>query len=102
MKTYGGSVCIDPHFLDLGISWRWVVSFTPLPLYPRGKSPQHPLDRRLGGPQAPVLTTWRRENSWLYRDSNSDSSLVQPVASRNTDYAITGRIIIIIIIIIIV
>jgi hypothetical protein len=27
-------------FLDLGIRWRWVVSFTPLPLYPR-----HPLDR---------------------------------------------------------
>jgi hypothetical protein len=25
-----------------------VVSFTPLPLYPRGKSPQYPLDRRLG------------------------------------------------------
>jgi hypothetical protein len=33
-----GSGCIDPHFLDLGTSWRWVVSFTPRPLYPRGKS----------------------------------------------------------------
>jgi hypothetical protein len=31
--------CIDPHFLDLGTSWRWTVSFTPRPLYPRGKSP---------------------------------------------------------------
>jgi hypothetical protein len=38
MKAYGGSGCIDPHFLDLGTSWRWVVSFTPRPLYPRGKS----------------------------------------------------------------
>jgi hypothetical protein len=47
-----GSGCIDPHFLDLGTSWRWVVSFTPLPLYPRGKSPRYPLDRRLGGPQS--------------------------------------------------
>jgi hypothetical protein len=28
-----------------------VVSFTLQPLYPRGKSPQYPLDRRLGGPQ---------------------------------------------------
>jgi hypothetical protein len=27
-----GSGCIDPHFLDLGTSWRWVVSFTPRPL----------------------------------------------------------------------
>jgi hypothetical protein len=29
-----------------------VVSFTPLPLYPQGKSPWYPLDRRLGGPQS--------------------------------------------------
>jgi hypothetical protein len=33
MKAYGNG-CIDPHLLDLGTSWRWVVSFTPLPLYP--------------------------------------------------------------------
>jgi hypothetical protein len=26
-----------------------VVSFTPRPLYPQGKSPLYPLDRRLGG-----------------------------------------------------
>jgi hypothetical protein len=31
--------------------WRWVVSFTPLPLYSWGRSPWYPLDRRLGGPQ---------------------------------------------------
>jgi hypothetical protein len=28
-----------------------VVSFTFWPLYPRGKRPRYPLDRRLGGPQ---------------------------------------------------
>jgi hypothetical protein len=28
-----------------------VVSFTLRPLYPQGKSPWYPLDRRLGGPQ---------------------------------------------------
>jgi hypothetical protein len=38
--------------LDLGIRQRWVVSFTSRPLYPRGKSPQYPLDRRLGRPRA--------------------------------------------------
>jgi hypothetical protein len=32
-------------FLDFGTSWRWVVSFTPLPLYPPGNDP---LDRRIG------------------------------------------------------
>jgi hypothetical protein len=29
-----GSGCIDPCFLDLSISWRWIVSFTPRPPYP--------------------------------------------------------------------
>jgi hypothetical protein len=39
--------------LDLGTRWRLVVSFKPRPLlYPRGKSPLYPLDRRLGGPQS--------------------------------------------------
>jgi hypothetical protein len=52
MKAYGGSGCIDQHFLDLGTSWRWVVSFTPRPLYPRGKRPRYPFDRRLGGLQS--------------------------------------------------
>jgi hypothetical protein len=42
-----GSGCIDPSFLGLGTSWRRVVSFTPLPLYPRGKSP--PGTHRIGG-----------------------------------------------------
>jgi hypothetical protein len=32
--------------------WRWVVSFTPLSLYRRGKSPRYTFDRRLGGPRA--------------------------------------------------
>jgi hypothetical protein len=81
-----GSGCIDPYFLDLGISWRGVVSFTPQPLYLRGKSPRYSLDMRLGGPQS--RSGRRRENSWPYRDSNSDPSIVQPIASRYTDYAI--------------
>jgi hypothetical protein len=46
-----GCTRIDPHFLDLGTSWRWVVNFTPRPLYPRGKCAWYPLYRRLGGPQ---------------------------------------------------
>jgi hypothetical protein len=46
-----GSGCGDPLTPDLGASWRSVVSSTPRPLCPRGKSPRYPLDRRLGGPQ---------------------------------------------------
>jgi hypothetical protein len=67
-------------------SWKWVVRLTPQPLYPRGKSPRYPLDRRLGGPQS--RSRRRGENCWPYRDSNSDPSVVQPVTSRYTDYTI--------------
>jgi hypothetical protein len=47
-----GSRYIDPHFLDLGTSWRWMVSFTLRPLYPWEENPRYLLDRRLGGPQS--------------------------------------------------
>jgi hypothetical protein len=40
------------YYFDLGTRWRWVGSFTPWPLYPRGKSFWYPLDRSLGGPQS--------------------------------------------------
>jgi hypothetical protein len=40
--------------LDLDSSWRWVVSFTPLPLYLQGKSPTYPLNRGLGSPTVGV------------------------------------------------
>jgi hypothetical protein len=47
MKAYWGSGGIAP-LIYLGIRWRWVVRFTPRPLYPQGKSTLYPLDRRLG------------------------------------------------------
>jgi hypothetical protein len=47
-----GSGGIAPCVLNLEIRWIWVVSFTHLPLYPQGKSPRYPLDRRLSGPKA--------------------------------------------------
>jgi hypothetical protein len=39
-----------------------VVSFTPRPLYPQGKSPRYPLDRRLGGPQSPSGRSGEEKN----------------------------------------
>jgi hypothetical protein len=48
----GGNRRIDPRFLNLGTSWRWVVSFMLRLLYPRRKGLRYPLDRRLGGPQS--------------------------------------------------
>jgi hypothetical protein len=34
-----GGERIDPHFLELGTSCRWVTTFKPRPLYPRKKTP---------------------------------------------------------------
>jgi hypothetical protein len=87
MKTYWGSGGIAPRILDLGTRWRWVVSFTPQPLYPRGKSPWYPLDRRLGGPQSRSGRGGEEKNSHSRRESNPRTPIVQPVAQRYTDWA---------------
>jgi hypothetical protein len=52
MEAYYGSWSIAPRILDLATRWRWVVSFTPLPLYPQGRSPWYTLDSRVSGPQS--------------------------------------------------
>jgi len=39
MKTYSRSGSTHPRILNLITRWRWVVSFTPRPLYPRRKVP---------------------------------------------------------------
>jgi hypothetical protein len=84
MKTCWGSGYVDPRILDPGTSWRWVVSFTSQPAYPREISPRYPLDRRLGGPQ-----NWsgrhEEKNSAPTGTRNSDPSAILPVASRDTD-----------------
>jgi len=52
MKAYWGMEAWLHAFFGLGTRWRWVISFTPRPLYRQGKSPWYPLYRRLGGPQS--------------------------------------------------
>jgi hypothetical protein len=66
LKAYWGSGGIAPRILDLGTRWRWVASFTPWPLYPQGKSPWYPLDRRLGGPQSHFGRGSSQENTRVY------------------------------------
>jgi hypothetical protein len=52
MKVYWRNRGTAQRILDLYTRRRWVVSFTPRPLYHQGKRPWYPLDRRLGGPQS--------------------------------------------------
>jgi len=63
VKTYGGVEILEPHILNLGTRWRWVVSFTPWPLYSLGKSPRYPLGRRLCGQQSPCSRVAKRKIS---------------------------------------
>jgi hypothetical protein len=81
---------LDPHFLDHGTSWRWVVSFKPLSLYPRGNNP--PGTHWIGDEVDPRAGLEDIEN-WKFfsphQDSNSDPLIVQTVDSRYTDYAIS-------------
>jgi hypothetical protein len=77
MKAYGGEgVYIHIH-LDLGTSWRWVVSFTSRHALPPGNEPPVHIGWEVGWALEPVWTTWKREICYLYLDSNSDPSVVQ-------------------------
>jgi hypothetical protein len=59
-----------------------VVRFTPRPLYPQGKIPWHPLDRRLGWLQCRSARGGEEKNSQLNRKSNPRTPIVQLVAQR--------------------
>jgi hypothetical protein len=82
MKVYWGNESIAPRILDLGTRWRWVVSFTPRLLYPRGKIPGYPLDRRLGGPQCRSGRGGEEKNSQPL--PGLEPPIIQPVAQRYT------------------
>jgi hypothetical protein len=63
MKAYWEIGGIAPRLLDLSTRWRRVVSSTPRPLYPQGKSPWNPLGRRLGGLQSRFESGGEEKNS---------------------------------------
>jgi hypothetical protein len=64
-----------------------MVTFTPRPLYPRVKKTGTHLIGGWEGPRAGLDDVEKRKFLAL-RDSNSDPSVVQPVASRYTEYAV--------------
>jgi hypothetical protein len=77
MKAYWGVEVLFHSFFDLGTRWRWMVSFTPRPLYLQGRSPRYPLDRRLGGPQSRSGHGGEEKNSQPLLEL--ESSIIQPV-----------------------
>jgi hypothetical protein len=90
MKMYWGSGGIVPRLLDLGTGWKWVVSFTPRPLYPQGKSPGTHWIGGWVGPRAILDTVVKRKILSPHRKSNSRTSIIQPVANCYTDWVITA------------
>jgi hypothetical protein len=59
-----------------------VVRFTPRPLYPQGKSPWYPLDRRLGGLQSRSGHGVEEKNS--QSPPGIELLIIQSVAQRYT------------------
>jgi hypothetical protein len=55
-------------FFDFSTSWKWVVSFTPLPLYPL-----YLLDKRLGGPRSRSVIAEEKRKSYPGRWAPSPS-----------------------------
>jgi hypothetical protein len=85
MKAYEGMLGgggIAPRILDLDTRWRSVVNFTPRPLYPQGKCPCYPLDRRLGGPRSRSGPGSEEKNSQPLPGLETPN--IQPVAQRYT------------------
>jgi hypothetical protein len=74
-----GELRYSSTILNLFTRWRWVAIFAPRPIYPRGKSPWHPLYISLGGPQS---RTEKKKVSCSYRESNPG----RPARSRRYTY----------------
>jgi len=71
-----GNGSIAPPILDLGTRRRLVVSFTPRPIYPHGKSLWYPLNMRLGGPQSRSLYMYIYFNSRCHFYTGNSASQV--------------------------
>jgi hypothetical protein len=89
MKTYWGSRGIAPRILDLGTRWRWSAS-RPGCFIPRKRAPGTHWIGGWVGPRDVQDTVVKRKIPSPHRESNSRTPIVQPVAQRYTDWAITA------------
>jgi len=61
VKTWrSGGTGVASRILNLDTKWRWIVSFAPPPLYPRGKISRCHFGRRLCGSQSRSATAGNR------------------------------------------
>jgi len=67
-----GEWIFPPRILSLCARWRWVISFTLQPLYPRSKRSRYPFDRKLVESQSRSGCEGK-ENHCLCRESNRNS-----------------------------
>jgi hypothetical protein len=79
MKAYWGSGGIAPLIFYLGSRWRWVVSFTPRPLYPQGKSPF--------GPKRAEDESWEKLHNDELHSLYSSPNVVRVIKSRRMRWA---------------
>jgi hypothetical protein len=66
------------NILNLFTRWKWVISFSPLQLYPHGQSLSYPLDTRLGRPHSQSQRYGKSLCSC--RESKYVTSTFQPIA----------------------
>ena len=74
MKVYRGSRRIAPFIINLGSRWKWVVNFTPRPLYSLGNKPRTRWMEEWMEDRAGVDVLEKRKISWLCRDLNPGGS----------------------------
>jgi hypothetical protein len=72
--------------LHVNTGWRWVVSFTPLPLYLWGRRHRYPLDRRPGGSRSRRGRYGAEKN--LLALSGNRTPAVHSVTCRYTDWPV--------------
>jgi hypothetical protein len=89
MKIYRGNASIAPLILTLGTRWRWVVNFTPRPLYHLESAPI-PIEQEPGWAPYPSLDVWVKKKI-PYRCQDWKSGWSSPWPSHYTDYAIPAH-----------
>jgi hypothetical protein len=70
----------NPLTINFCTRWRWVVSFTSWPFYPRGNCPWHPVNRGLGGSRSGLDALVKVRVSCPCLETKEYFSDVQPVA----------------------